>query len=131
MVPQAYNSSERRQLKADQNFSVVGIFDTKYSTGSAVDKLREEGFKKEDITIVIPKAQTEPLEVEKKGRSSKSKGSTARAVAKNGAVIGAALGGVVGAGVFFGPFFAAGAILASIVGAGLGGLFGDIMGTLF
>jgi hypothetical protein len=112
--------------------TVVGLFDDFQSTQDVVQELVNNGFSKENISIVSSNSEGrygENLTGEETGE---------RSAAASGAGLGAAIGGIggllVGLGTFLvpgiGPILAAGPIIAALGGAGLGALTGGLVGAL-
>jgi hypothetical protein len=113
------------------NKSVFGIYPNRLEVEVAVDRLRDEGFRATDISVLLPE-----------NLGNKDIGVTAGTKAPEGAtaggVSGAALGGILGwlAGIGtlaipgVGPLIAAGPILGALAGAGAGGTAGALVGAL-
>ena len=113
------------------NTAVFGIYATREQCESAVDQLRNAGFRATDISVLVPEnLGTKELAHEK---HSKAPEGTA-AGATSGAVLGGTLGWLVGIGALaipgLGPFIAAGPIVALLAGAGAGAAVGGITGAL-
>jgi hypothetical protein len=114
-----------------KNRVVYGIYRDRAQVGRAVDKLLAAGFRREDISILLP----ENLGTKEFGHEKHTK-------APEGTVTGATAGGVVGgtlgllAGVGaltipgLGPFLAGGPIMAALAGVGAGGVVGGLVGAL-
>jgi len=110
-------------------YSVFGVFGSKEEMELSLEKLRDSGFSREDISFVIP----DRLENSQHLEYSQGKEGAAAGVA-TGAVLGGTLGWLIGIGAFsitgIGPFLAAGPVLAALTGAGIGGTVGGISGAL-
>ena len=116
---------------AGKNTAVFGLYRDRASVEGAVDALRQEGFRKTDISVLFPENQgTKDFAHEK---STKAPEGTATG-ATSGAVVGGTLGWLAGIGALaipgLGPFIAAGPIVAALAGAGAGGVVGGITGAL-
>lgn len=114
---------------------VVGMFDKFEEAQAAVRELQQEGFRKEDISLVANDAKGEY------SRSLKSTSGSTDSVkdgAGEGAGIGAVLGGIggllVGLGALaipgIGPVLAAGPLITALAGAGIGAAAGGLLGAL-
>jgi hypothetical protein len=101
------------------------------SAESGVDALIERGFRREDISALLPDNTGTKDFVHEKGTKA-PEGASAGATA--GVVVGGTLGLLVGIGALaipgLGPFIAAGPIMAALAGAGGGGVVGGIIGAL-
>ncbi len=116
--------------------TVVALYDDANAAHRAVSELVENGFPREDISVVVPDAQQEyARQLENADMSNTAQG------AGIGAGLGAALGGfgglLVGLGALtvpgIGPVLAAGPLAAAIsglAGAGVGAVAGGITGGL-
>jgi hypothetical protein len=116
---------------AGKNTAVFGIYRDRSSVESAVDALREAGFRNTDISVLFPEnAGTKDFAHEKSTKA--PEGVTAGAT--SGAVIGGGLGWLAGIGALavpgLGPLIAAGPIVALLAGAGAGGAIGGLTGAL-
>jgi hypothetical protein len=116
---------------AGKNTAVFGIYRDQTSVDSAVDILRDEGFRAADISVLFPENEgTKDFAHEKHTKA--PEGATTGAT--SGAVIGGGLGWLVGIGALaipgLGPFIAAGPIVAALAGAGAGGVVGGLTGAL-
>jgi hypothetical protein len=109
---------------------VTGLFNTKAGAELATDLLIENGFSRDDISILMSDAT--------RGREFAM---TTDSKAPEGAATGAAIGGVLGAiaaglvavGIIALPgigLVAAGPIIAALAGAGAGGAAGGLLGAL-
>ncbi len=111
--------------------STFGIFSSRSSVDHAVDVLKQNGFRNNDISVLMPSKQgTEDFAHQKDTKA--PEGATTGAT--TGAVLGGGLGWLVGIGALaipgIGPFVAAGPIMAALAGAGVGGAVGGISGAL-
>jgi uncharacterized membrane protein len=117
----------------NNNQKIVGVFRTEQEAINAVDALKRQGYRSEDISIVAQN-KDDVAAVEKETGTKAPEGLA------TGAATGGVLGGVAGllAGVGLlaipgvGPILAAGPIAATLtglaVGAGAGGLVGGLIG---
>ena len=111
--------------------AVLGIYPDYASVESAVDVLKEAGFRNTDISVLFPeKAGSKSFAHDKGTRAPEG----AAAGAGTGAVVGGTLGWLVGIGALaipgLGLFVAAGPIMAALAGVGVGGAVGGITGAL-
>jgi hypothetical protein len=116
---------------AGKNTAVFGIYPDQQTLESAVDALRDAGFRNTDVSVLFPDNQgTKDFAHEKHTKAPEG----AVAGAGSGAVIGGALGWLAGIGALaipgIGPFIAAGPILGMLGGIGLVGAIGGITGAL-
>ncbi len=114
-----------------KNTSVFGIYSDSPQVEEAVDTLRLDGFRVEDLSVLVPESSGwKSLAHEK---SSKAPEGAATGMGA-GAVIGGALGWLAGIGLLsipeFGPLLAAGPIIGALAGAGAMGTAGGIAGAL-
>ena len=116
---------------AGKNTAVFGIYRTRSAAEQGVDTLLENGFRREDISALLPEnVGTKDFAHEK--------GTKAPEGAATGATAGVAIGGTLGllAGIGalaipgLGPFIAAGPIMGALAGAGSGGVVGGLIGAL-
>jgi len=116
---------------AGKNTAAFGIFATKTQVEGAVDRLRTEGFRNTDISVLFPENIGTKDFAHKKGTKA-PEGATAGA--GTGVVLGGTLGWLAGIGSLaipgLGPFIAAGPIMAALAGAGVGGTVGGLVGAL-
>jgi len=110
---------------------VYGIFRTREQAENAVDRLVAEGFRTEDISVLLPEnVGTKDFAHEKNTKA--PEGTTTGATA--GGVVGGTLGLLAGIGALaipgLGPFIAAGPIMATLAGVGAGGVVGGLVGAL-
>ena len=111
--------------------AVFGMFDNRAQVDSAVERLRTDGFRNEDISVLFPdKEGTSAFAHEAHTKAPEG----AAAGAGAGAVVGGTLGLLAGIGLLaipgLGPFIAAGPIMASLAGMGIGGATGGLLGAL-
>src|SRR5436853_1862280 len=116
---------------AGKNTAVFGIYRTRAGAEQGVDALIQNGFRNEDISVLLPENVGTKDFVHKKNTKA-PEGATAGA--GTGAVVGGTLGLLAGIGVLaipgLGPFIAAGPIVGALAGAGTGGAVGGIIGAL-
>lgn len=112
--------------------TVAGIFDNNITADRAVSSLLDEGFLKDEISLIMSDKARDKL--------FSSTDDEANRVAKGG-IVGAALGGALGAliagltgvgaiAATGGTILAAGPIVAALYGAGAGGAVGGLSGAL-
>ncbi|MFN0010626.1 MAG: hypothetical protein ACKVS8_03175 [Phycisphaerales bacterium] len=111
--------------------AVFCIAPTQSIANNIVSRLKGEGFRDNDISVLFPdKSSTRDFAHEKNTKA--PEGATAGAGA--GGVIGGALGLLAGIGLLaipgVGPFIAAGPIMASLSGIAVGAAVGGITGAL-
>ncbi|MGQ0764301.1 MAG: general stress protein [Gemmatimonadota bacterium] len=111
--------------------AVFGVYRTREQVEAAVDELRTNDFRSEDISILFPdNVGTKDFAHEKNTKA--PEGATTGAA--TGAVIGGTLGWLVGIGALaipgLGPFIAAGPVIAALSGVGVGGAVGGLTGGL-
>jgi hypothetical protein len=116
---------------AGKNTAAFGIYSTRLAVENAVDRLRAEGYRNTDISVLFPEnAGTKDFAHEKHTKAPEG----ATTGAGTGAVVGGALGWLAGIGALaipgLGPFIAAGPIMAALAGAGVGGTVGGVVGAL-
>lgn len=116
---------------AGKNTAVFGIYRDRLHVEQGVDALLEQGFRSEDISVLLPdNVGTKDFAHEK---HTKAPEGTATG-AGTGAVVGGTLGLLAGIGALaipgLGPFIAAGPIMGALAGAGTGGVVGGIIGAL-
>jgi len=114
-----------------KNTAVYGIFRNRSQAEGAVDRLVENGFRTEDISVLLAEnVGTKDFAHEK---HTKAPEGTATGAATGG-VVGGTLGLLAGIGALaipgLGPFIAAGPIMATLAGAGAGGVVGGLVGAL-
>jgi hypothetical protein len=114
-----------------KNKSVFGIYLTRNEVESAVSALRDAGFSRSDISVLLPESRgSQELATDK---STKAPEGAAVGVG-SGAAVGGALGWLVGVGALAipgaGPVIAAGPIVATLAGIGVGGALGGFAGVL-
>jgi hypothetical protein len=116
---------------AGKNTAVFGIYRTRAEVETAVDALKEAGFRNTDISVLLPDNQgTKDFAVDKETKA--PEGATTGAL--TGGVIGGTLGWLAGIGALaipgLGPFIAAGPIMGLLGGLGAGGAIGGLTGAL-
>src|SRR5215467_12326220 len=116
---------------AGKNTAAFGIYQNQAQVELAVDRLKTEGYRNTDISVLFPEnIGTKDFAHEKHTKG--PEGATTGAGA--GAVVGGGLGLLAGIGALaipgLGPFIAAGPILAALAGAGTGGVVGGVIGGL-
>lgn len=116
---------------AGKNTVVYGIYGTRPDAEYAVDTLLAQGFRNEDISVLLQdNAGTKDFAHEKETKA--PEGTTTGVVA--GGAIGGTLGLLAGIGALaipgFGPFIAAGPIMGALAGIGSGGVVGGVIGAL-
>jgi hypothetical protein len=116
---------------AGKNTAVYGLYRNRSQVESAVDALVDNGFRSEDISVLMPEnIGTKDFAAEKNTKAPEG----ATAGAGTGAVVGGTLGLLVGIGALaipgLGPFIAAGPIMGALAGAGTGGVVGGLIGAL-
>jgi len=110
---------------------VYGIFRNRSQAETAVDRLVENGFRTEDISVLLAEnVGTKDFAHEKHTKAPEGTATGAAA----GGVVGGTLGLLAGIGALaipgLGPFIAAGPIMATLAGAGAGGVVGGLVGAL-
>ena len=111
--------------------AVFCIADSVTQAGTIVERLKDAGFSRDDISVLLPdKSGTKDF-----AHKHATKAPEGAAVgAGSGAVLGGALGWLAGIGSLaipgLGPFIAAGPLLAALSGAAVGGTVGGVTGAL-
>jgi len=116
---------------AGKNTAVFGMYKNRSQVEQAVDALVADGFRTEDISVLLPEnIGTKEFAHEKNTKAPEG----ATTGAGTGAVVGGTLGLLAGIGALaipgLGPFIAAGPIMGALAGAGTGGVVGGILGAL-
>jgi len=116
---------------AGKNTAAFGIYRTRSAAENGVDTLLAEGFRNEDISVLLPEnTGTKEFAHEKNTKAPEGTATGAGA----GAAIGGTLGLLAGIGALaipgLGPFIAAGPIMGALAGIGTGGVIGGIIGAL-
>lgn len=114
-----------------KNTAAFGIYSTRSSVETAVNRLKDAEYRNTDISVLFPHNEGSKDFATEKGTKA-PEGAVAGAGA--GAVVGGALGWLAGIGMLaipgVGPFIAAGPIMAALAGAGVGGAVGGLGGAL-
>jgi hypothetical protein len=114
-----------------KNTAVFGIYKNTSQAEQAVDRILAAGFSNNDISVLLPDAQSSKEFAHEK--NTKAPEGTTTGVATGGAV-GGALGLLAGIGALaipgVGPFIAAGPIMGALAGLGVGGAVGGLIGAL-
>lgn len=111
---------------------VFGIFDNRTSLENCVSNLRAEGFRPEDVSVLMAEKGDTMTFAHEKG----TKAPEGAAIGGGaGALLGGTLGWLVGIGAIatipaLGPLVAAGPIMAALAGVGVGGAVGGVAGAL-
>jgi hypothetical protein len=116
---------------SSKNMATFGIFSTRTNVESAVNRLKDAGYRNTDISVLFPHNEgSKDFATEKNTKAPEG----AATGAGTGAVIGGTLGWLASIGLLaipgVGPFIAAGPIMAALAGAGVGGAIGGIGGEL-
>ena len=116
---------------AGKNTAVFGIYRTREGAERGVDELLANGFRNEDISVLLPENEgTKDFAHKKETKAPEGTATGATA----GAVVGGTLGLLAGVGALaipgLGPFIAAGPIMGALAGVGTGGVVGGIVGAL-
>jgi len=116
---------------AGRNTAVFGIYPTYQALESAVETLRDTGFRNTDLSFLMAENVGSKDLVHRKA-SKAPEGAVAGA--GSGVVLGGALGWLVGIGALtipgLGPLVAAGPVIAALAGAGAAGTTGGLLGGL-
>jgi hypothetical protein len=115
----------------NSNISVYGLFDNRAHLEDGLTRIRGNGFRAEDISVLLPEnISNKDLGIEKATKA--PEGATTGGA--TGAVAGGVLGWLVGIGALaipgVGPFIAAGPLMAALAGMGAGAALGGISGGL-
>ncbi len=117
-------------MKREKKVSVFGLFHDQETLGRAVDALQGGGFPTSDISVLMPRSQSERLfahEHHTKAPEGATTGAIAGGVVVGGLSLLVGLGALVIPGL--GPLIAAGPIVAALAGLGAGGAVGGIAGA--
>lgn len=114
-----------------KNTSVYGIFANQAQLENAIDELRTNNFRHNDISVLLPEnAGNKDFGTVKNSKA--PEGATTGGA--TGAVLGGSLGWLLGIGALaipgLGPFIAAGPIMAALAGVGAGAALGGVTGGL-
>jgi hypothetical protein len=136
------DKNEKRQALADKPATysgthlhpatgVYGVFSKRKDVELAVNKVKEQGFESDQISVLFPNPEiTKEFAVEQNTKAPEG----ALAGGGTGLVVGGALGWLAGIGTLalpgVGPLLAAGPIVAALAGAGVGSAIGGIAGAL-
>jgi hypothetical protein len=116
---------------AGDNTAVFGIYKSSSQAEAAVDALVAAGFRNDDISVLMPDADSSKEFAHEK--NTKAPEGTTTGVISGGA-IGGTLGLLAGIGSLaipgLGPFIAAGPIMGALAGLGAGGAVGGLVGAL-
>lgn len=116
---------------AGKNTAVFGLYRSRSQAENAVDALRADGFRSDDISVLLPDQQSSEEFAHEK--NTKTPEGTTTGVVTGGAV-GGTLGLLAGIGALaipgLGPFIAAGPIMGALAGVGAGGAVGGLVGAL-
>jgi hypothetical protein len=116
---------------AKGNKAVFAIYTNRTELENGVDRLKLNGFRMSDISLLLPQ---DVGAAEMKHTKSSKAPEGAAAGAGTGAVLGGVLGLLVGVGALaipgVGPFIAAGPIMAALAGIGVGSAVGVVSGAL-
>src|SRR6202167_3964059 len=116
---------------AGKKTAVFGIFHNQNQAERVVDRLREEGFSNDDISVLLQDSKGSKDFAHKK--DTKAPEGTTTGVATGG-ILGGTLGLLAGIGALaipgVGPFIAAGPIMGALAGLGVGGAVGGLIGAL-
>lgn len=114
-----------------KNTAVFGIYNSRSHAESAVDRILNAGFTNNDISVLLPDAQSSKDFAHEK-ETKAPEGATAGVTA--GGALGGTLGLLAGIGALaipgVGPLIAAGPIMGALAGLGVGGAVGGIIGAL-
>lgn len=116
---------------AGKNTSVFGIYRDRANAEEAVDALRAAGFRKGDVSALLPdNVGTKDFAHEKNTKA--PEGTTTGAA--SGGILGGALGWLAGIGALaipgVGSLIAAGPIMGALAGVGVGSAVGGLIGAL-
>jgi len=114
-----------------KNTTVYGIYRDEEQVSFAIDRMLENSFRNEDISVLLPdNLGTKDFAHEKHTKAPEGTATGATA----GGAIGGTIGLLVGVGALaipgLGPFIAAGPIMAALAGLGVGGTVGGVIGAL-
>ncbi len=116
---------------AGKNTAVFGLYNSRMQAEQAVDRLQSDGFRSDDISVLMPDQQSSEEFAHEKNTKA-PEGTTTGVVA--GGAVGGTLGLLAGIGSLaipgLGPFIAAGPLMGTLAGLGAGGAVGGIVGAL-
>jgi uncharacterized membrane protein len=123
---QNFNSKEASMAQA-----VFCLIETRGQAEEIVDELKSAGFRKDQISVLLPD-KSDTKEFAKKKHTKAPEGAATGAA--TGGVVGGVLGWLAGIGSLtipgLGPFIAAGPLAAALAGAGAGAAVGGLTGAL-
>jgi hypothetical protein len=116
---------------AGKNTAVFGLYPDRTGLENAIEKLRNNGYRNTDVSVLYPEnLGNKDLKVQKGTKA--PEGTTTGAV--SGGAIGGALGWLASIGALTipgaGPFIAAGPIMGFLSGVGVGGTVGGLVGAM-
>jgi hypothetical protein len=118
-------------MAAAKNKAVFGIYSSPDQAERAVNRLIDDGFPSQDVSVLMPDQRSTRDFAHHKDTKA-PEGATTGVTA--GGVVGGALGVLVGLGALaipgLGPLLAAGPIVAGLAGLGAGGAVGGLIGAL-
>jgi hypothetical protein len=114
-----------------KNLAVFGIYKSQDALELGIDRLRTDGYRNTDISVLFPEnVGTKDLAPEKATKAPEGASTGAGA----GVLLGGTLGWLAGIGALaipgLGPFIAAGPIVGALAGAGAGAAVGGLTGAL-
>jgi tetrahydromethanopterin S-methyltransferase subunit C len=116
---------------AGKNTAVFGIYKNSAHAEGAVDRIAAAGFSYNDISVLLPDAESSRQFAHEKNTKAPEGATTGVAT---GGIVGGTLGLLAGIGALaipgVGPLIAAGPIMASLAGLGVGGAVGGLIGAL-
>ena len=116
---------------ASKNIAVFGIYRDNAVLYQGLDRLRSDGFRNTDVSLLMPE-NLGSKDLAHKRETKAPEGATTGGV--TGGVVGGALGWLAGIGALaipgLGPFIAAGPIMGMLAGVGAGGAIGGLVGSL-
>ena len=116
---------------AGKNTAVFGIYKDSAHAEGAVDRIAAAGFSYNDISVLLPDAESSRQFAHEKNTKAPEGATTGVAT---GGIVGGTLGLLAGIGALaipgVGPLIAAGPIMASLAGLGVGGAVGGLIGAL-
>jgi len=118
-------------MTEDKRIAVYGIYPSRERVETAVELLKERGFRNQDVSVLFSSGTT----AKEFAHEHSTKSPEGAAVgAGTGFLLGGTLGWLAGIGSVaipvLGPFIAAGPIMGLLAGAGIGGAVGGLTGAL-